>query len=51
MMDGARVEIEEEKKEGGRGKKDHLATYQSLMKPDIINKLVISLAIVISIIC
>ena len=51
MMDGTRVEIEEEKKEGGRGKKDHLSPFQSLMKPDIINKLVISLTIVIPIIC
>lgn len=45
------VEVEEKKKKGGGEKKDHLATYQSLMKPDIINKLVISLAIVIPIIC
>lgn len=37
-------------KEGG-DKEDHLATYQSLMEPDIINKVVRSLAIVIPIIC
>lgn len=50
-MKGIGFEVEEKNKEGEWEKKDHLATYQSLMKPDIINKLVISLAIVIPIIC
>lgn len=42
---------EKERRKEASGKKDHLASYQSLMKPDIINKLVISVAIVIPIIC
>lgn len=48
---GTGVEVKKRKEGKRRGEKDHLASYQSLMMPDIINKLVISVAIVIPIIC